>query len=717
MIMKKKVGKIMKKRRILNFVVIMALILSLMPNNIVRAGEEENTQIVEAISVDANGNFDGNPDAVMYWRVNEAGKLESSDVDNYNLKFEKTESDSILTMRNLQFICAPEGWESDAVFSEVALTIVVEGENSITATVGNALTVLGDLTITGSGSLTLNATADELGNEGETYIPSAMYVKGSFKNTATVICNSKNPDCTVNIECTVDQIANTGTVSVGEDQKICTMDAICDQLVKPVSYNSMNDYPVPTDHDYVAKAYYFNEDITYPNQIYKNNNGDTSEWTYIGKYDEDGNAIGSYVCYQYWYVDSRGGILTEDIVNPVVYLVYDDEPEALLQEKDIAAVADGKAHTFNTDLYALWFTNGNVTVNGDVIQDLACFNTAAVEDADTDEYQNYVWEDGERVWWHWSTEDSSVTVNGNVGLISLNDSYIGDVTVNGNIDLLGFYEDLDPSITTTISEVPATYYASKTNAGKIVDQGEFVDVEEIVEGYLGYSTYNTETFYVMTNKTLNGTEFQGTVAAVGEDVVTVDVSKDAVGEMTFPCVTETDEETKEYVESQLTDKDSKLLVMDISLIEDNARFVEPTSETTLNIKNLTGFENPALYHIKNDGTIEKLYAHDGEDTFDGTITCTTKSFSTYFVAENQDLVGEKQDSVKDKTDKVTNESTDDKNAKTSKEMEKETNKKVESTSKAPKTGDATVAPFAVILMLAGVGLMLAGVYNKKKYRK
>ena len=43
-----------------------------------------------------------------------------------------------------------------------------------------------------------------------------------------------------------------------------------------------------------------------------------------------------------------------------------------MTQNDVAAVDDGKEHTFDTDLYTVWFTNGNVTVNGNVLSCVDC---------------------------------------------------------------------------------------------------------------------------------------------------------------------------------------------------------------------------------------------------------------------------------------------------------------------------------------------------------
>lgn len=684
-------------------------------------GEEPLNGEYQSIYIDELGNFDGNESAPEYWKVNDAGNIVEATAEDYTMRIEKTADGVKMTLRNFQFTGVPEGSEGDAVWSEVPLTLVLEGTNSITGTKGSALGVIGNLTITGSGSLALSSTSGEVtAEDGTKYIPLALQVYGGLTNSAVVTCSSNNPESTVFIDCTSKDIVNTGSITVGENQKIITNDGSCAKIDKPVSaYESSADYPVPTDHPYVAKAYYYTEDMLYPNDMYDYGD-DTSQWTIVGKYDENGKPIGSNVWYQYWYVDSRGGMLTEDIVNPVQYLVYEDNPESLIKDKDIVSVTDGKSHTFNADLYALWFTKGNVTVNGNVIMDLACANVAERKDSGNPTYLDYVWtDDGKRVWTTESTADSNVTVNGNVGLVSLNNSYIGNLTVNGNVDLFGYYDDLDPSVQNTLSFVPESFYGSKSDAGAVIKNGEFVGLGTSLDGYVGYSVYGTEDFYSMTERVISGETVHGTSAAIGDESLLIDVSKSVVGATTYPCAKAVDSSREKLVKDVLTKTDSKLVVMDISLIQDNAKKVEPETTVNLYIDNLSGFSKPAVYHVKDDGTIEKLFVYDGSGAFGGSVTCQTNSFSTYFVAEDQELrsnkLGDKgtdsnpptETKPSDKTTNTTNTSTT--NATNTNQAN--ANKTIAQTS--PKTGDATATGMVYVLFFAGMSMLTVGRYRKR----
>ena len=694
-------------------------------NNLPVLDEPSNSEY-QCIYIDGLGNFDGNESAPEYWKVNDAGDIVEATAEDYTMRIEKTADGVKMTLRNFQFTGVPEGSEGDAVWSEVPLTLVLEGTNSITGTKGSALGVIGNLIITGSGSLALSSTSGEVtAEDGTTYIPLALQVYGGLTNSAVVTCSSNNPESTVFIDCTSKDIVNTGSITVGENQKITTNDGSCAKIDKPVSaYESSADYPVPTDHPYVAKAYYYTEDMLYPNDMYDYGD-DTSQWTIVGKYDENGKPIGSNVWYQYWYVDSRGGMLTEDIVNPVQYLVYEDNPESLIKDKDIVSVTDGKSHTFNADLYALWFTKGNVTVNGNVIMDLACANVAERKDSGNPTYLDYVWTDeGKRVWTTESTADSNVTVNGNVGLVSLNNSYIGNLTVNGNVDLFGYYDDLDPSVQNTLSFVPESFYGSKSDAGAVIKNGEFVGLGTSLDGYVGYSVYGTEDFYSMTERVISGETVHGTSAAIGDGSLLIDVSKSVVGATTYPCAKAVDSSREKLVKDVLTKTDSKLVVMDISLIQDNAKKVEPETTVNLYIDNLSGFSKPAVYHVKDDGTIEKLFVYDGSGAFGGSVTCQTNSFSTYFVAEDQELrsnkLGDKGTDSNPPTetkpsDKTTNTNTSTTSTGTTNTgTTNATNTNHTTAQTSPKTGDATATGMIYVLFFVGMTMLTVGMYRKKQ---
>lgn len=100
------------------------------------------------------------------------------------------------------------------------------------------------------------------------------------------------------------------------------------------------------------------------------------------------------------------------------------------------------------------------------------------------------------------------------------------------------------------------------------------------------------------------------------------------------------------------------MVMDISLICDNTKKVEPEAAVNLYLGNIKGYQSPAIYHVKDDGTIEKLGTYTEGDVLSGKLKCSTNSFSTYFVAENQKLLSDKISEGSNTVDKGNQGSTD-----------------------------------------------------------
>lgn len=388
-------------------------------------------------------------------------------------------------------------------------------------------------------------------------------------------------------------------------------------------------YAAPTDHDYIGKAYYFTSDTFYPNNLVGTMN--KGDWRVVGKYDENGAPIPSKIYYQYIYVDKRGAVVTEDFENQTMYLVYDENPAALLSDKDVAAVADGKTYTFNADLYAVWFSSGNITVNGNVILDCSCFEGAMTEEEDETRTQ-YKRDEQGNIMFRSDSTGSKIVINGNTGFLSLNKSYKGDVTINGDVSGSAAYDDVNVED----GEEPAeNFYAAIPSAGKVMENGKLLINFKELQGYVDTAVYE-DSCYVLTERKIDGEDVKGTSMAVNGDSLLVDVSADGIGALTYPLVRPSDLALTEKIEGLLSDTDSKLTCMDISLIEDNTKEVEPTKEVKLYIQDLEDFEEPALFHIKDDGTIEKLFV-GSKDDFQGDIVCSTGSFSTYFVAENQEL--------------------------------------------------------------------------------
>ncbi|MBR1390592.1 MAG: N-acetylmuramoyl-L-alanine amidase family protein [Lachnospiraceae bacterium] len=277
-----------------------------------------------------------------------------------------------------------------------------------------------------------------------------------------------------------------------------------------------------------------------------------------------------------------------------------------------------------------------MTVNGDVTLDCSCSSGAQYfYDDETGDYI-YKRDDNGDILFAADSRESSITVNGNTGFLSLNKSYQGDVTINGDVVFSASYDDVGVEDHESPYEPPyEENYAPIPNAGKIMENGELlVDFHEL-EGYINHVVYEGNVC-TRTERTIENEQVRGTSAAVNGDPLIVDVSADALGAATYPVVRTAKQDVQSKIQTILTNKDSKLTAIDISLIEDNETEVEPEKDVNLYLNELSGYQKPALFHIKEDGTIEKLFV-SSESDFSGRIKCSTNSFSTYFVAEDQVL--------------------------------------------------------------------------------
>ncbi|MDO5155064.1 MAG: leucine-rich repeat domain-containing protein [Eubacteriales bacterium] len=581
------------------------------------------------------------------YKVDDNGFLVEATDDDYSLKYDR--ENKKITLNN--FVYESEGddptislWDDQVgALNEKPLTLELIGTNSITSKNSQALFIGSDFTITGSG--TLNAKSEGKVSEGEEgpWAPSAIFVNGQLKNYAVINLESNaefDLEAWSNFvaKCSEDddqtyQIINKATIT----GRVGLGDYIGNGLV-----SSDTTYVRDNQHDYLGIAYYYTEDDFYPNNICTLDNTEDN-WRRIGKYDADGNPRPSHIWYQYYYVNEYGGWLTEDFNEPQMFLLYPEDygiagPESLLKDKDILSVGDGRNHTIsNVDLYCLLVNNGNVTLNGNVISDLTVSAVAQRGDANEEGFAAYRRdEQGNILWLYESSPDAMVTVNGDVGLLSLYDSYKGSVDIQGNVSTVCKYDDINVKDYEAPDEI---WYSSLANPGLVIDKGNFTDKVKLLDGFAGYMVYDTEDFYVLTQKGEDDNVTQGTCAPVDGQELVFDVSrKNGVDDSTYPCIKGALTSITNKVKNAMSNKKKNPVVMDIALIHSNSEKIEPTATVDISMDGIKGFSKPALYHIRDDGVIEKLFAYSGEGAFGGTIECKTDSFSTYFVAENQDLL-------------------------------------------------------------------------------
>lgn len=726
------------------------------PNGAVTLGENEESveseeiPRFEGIYIDAKGNLnpwidkegkpvpdnEGNPgnDNGMYFKVAVSGDVVTSqDVTLEDGKEPKDYSfyynvkNHTLTLNSMQV----EKTGELIIESEYSgLTIELKGNSTLKVTSGNTIRLNGDTTVTGSGTLTAETTCGRVvwvdGTEenpghlepateedkGSYYPPAietgenckrfvirenaTIHAKANEKGDAAIAAwnlaygNTVGKDEDGN-SITLGRLVNYGTVK----GKVGLHDGIFNGLI---SINTT--YDAPKDHPYIGKAYYFMNEDLYPNNMAAQlKDGD---WRVVGKYDKDGNPRPSKVFYQYIYKDCVGTVYTEDRYNPIQFLVYpedasDGKIESLLTSDDVAAVGDGKEHEFNTDLYAVWFTDGNVTVNGNVTLDVACSSAPQEKWVEPGELEALLakWDENhpkeQYPYGHFNADKgglcyvtdkdgnvqfydsskASVTINGSTGFLSLSDSYQGTVTVSGDINFCATYADreflkdwiyrLQWQYDGSPYYSESTFYCAVPKAGKVVENGQFTQKVKdlaLAEGVelagqgLYEGTYFSQTETKMPTGINDETEkVAGTSAAINDSTLLVNVSKkNGLEKNTYPLVRKASNTAVTAIQSKLSDT-ADMVAMDIAMIQKKyekdengeeklvgQKEVEPTAAVNLYFDklDLLKLTKPALYHIKGDGTVEKIkFTQDADNKH---IRCQTSSFSTYVFAEDQTII-------------------------------------------------------------------------------
>lgn len=667
--------------------------------------------VFQGIYIDENGNLNGNKnDNNKYFRIVKTGekltykRVKSADggsaPEDYD--FHYNSANHTLTLNNMN-ISIREGSVISSDFGNTdKLTINLIGENTLQTASGEAIWLNGNTTVTTANGGKLTVTGGEkkegdcpaaisIGEKCELFsnyadITTKVASEGAIGFSAWGLAYGNN---TIkkddgSQETVAGRIINFGTIT----GRIGLFDGVCENLV---SCNTS--YDKPTDHPYIGKAYYFTEDALYPNNMLGTlNNGD---WRVVGEYNEDGTPRPSNVWYQWIYKDAVGTVYTEDRKDSVQFLVYPEDSktgksEDLLTPDDVASVDDGDTHTFNTDLYAVWLTNGNVTVDGDVILDVACSSAPVEEWLPAEEVTELVskWtkpeyadkvgsyhEDGATCYvkdddgvQFQDSSKSSITITGNAGYLSLSDTYQGDVTVNGNINFCALYKEKEflkdwiyrlqwqfDGSPYYAKDVP---YCAVPNGGLVVDNGEFTQkVEDLAFApdvdLKGAGLYDG-TYFVQTEQTKgegDSTEkVAGTSAVVNDNSLLVNVSKkNGLDKDTYPLVRQADASAEQKIKSHLANS-ANMVAMDIAVIKQTKNEkdevtaqveVEPTGKVNLYFDrlDLSGLKNPALFHIKDNGLVEKIAITTGGGINDPkSVKCETSSFSTYVFAEDQAII-------------------------------------------------------------------------------
>ena len=674
--------------------------------------------------------------------VTEAAKVAETKGEvfsNYTFRYCRTNHTLTLNKATLT-VGTGSAISSDYTDNENGLTISLIGENTVTVTTGAAIVLNGNTKVTsvGSGSLTAKTTCgrvvwveggentpghyeavaddatDENGNP-MGYYPAAIEIGKNCKR----FVNYENTTITAIAENATkkgEPSFSTDKLTCGDPEQSYTEGEV---TYKPsgtlVNYGTINGivrlfecsynglvscktkYEKPDDHPYIGKAYYFTNEDLYPNNVAGTLPKNT--WRVVGKYDENGNPIPSKVYYQFIYKDAVGTVKTEDWDQPMQFLVYEDDVKALgkssidemLTADDVASVGDGLSHTFNTDLYAVWLTDGQVEVNGNVAWDVACFSAPKEEWKSEEEVKEltgdngyngegemcYARTDGKVQFF--DSSESNVTVNGNVGCFSLNESYRGGATINGDIYYCALYKDetflnakdesgkvkwigrwqwQQDNSTDAPEEV---YYCAvpQSKAGTVITKnadgfGRFTAAIEALafadDVKLKGSGLYGDTYFVQTETKKGEEAVAGTSTVVNDNSLLVNVSKtNGLENNTYPIVRKIEEKAEKEIQSRLSNT-SNMVAMDIAMIKqtkDEKDEVTAQAETeptgTVNLYfdrlDLSDLSNPALFHIKDDGNMEKIsIVTSGSTTTSASVKCQTNSFSTYVFAEDQTII-------------------------------------------------------------------------------
>ena len=260
---------------------------------------------------------------------------------------------------------------------------------------------------------------------------------------------------------------------------------------------------------------------------------------------------------------------------------------------------------------------------------------------------------------------ASLTVNGNCGFISLTNTYEGSCTIASgkSVDGMGLIDYANAAFRP--DEAGFEFYGSYVGTGNsIITGGHFISsITPLDEGvWLTHYVYgasedatlsdvgNFNGYSVIMGDTRNGEPVAGTSSAVDTfgagasdvpDAVDINVSE-SVGPEVFPMV-----RRKKATDGSWKDPNAwwtaiqgcmpsitKATIMDIALVQDNTQMVEPASSVNLYMDGLSSWSSGcALYHVREDGRIEKLSSSGAS----GRIDASTDGFSTYFVAENADV--------------------------------------------------------------------------------
>ncbi|MBP3506230.1 MAG: hypothetical protein J6K43_07500 [Lachnospiraceae bacterium] len=593
---------------------------------------------------------DGMGDSLFYLNGdNGTIKTDGADENNYNIKYVPGNDKNKLYLKNLTLETSE--WLEGLVYeSEKELEIILNGTNKISSDAiamrlgawedpenGQEAVVVSKVTFSGTGTLALYSDAIQEGNN-EMYYPTGLVVISDIFENQTAITVYVNDNAELGAEITANaeegKVINTGSITVSNKKILVGGTGEAEGL----SYNAaMKEHTMPqTDavikEGAIGKCYYFYAEEYYPNEHI----ADVKDAPRIyGKYDENGNPIPSNIVIQTVTYDKYNVPYMDDFVEPTWWLVYEEDYEGdidtIVTENDIVSVCDGQKHTFKTDIYRAWIEVGDVTINGNVTCDIAFFEAPRLLGE-----RIYERDENGNILFLRNSRNTKVTIHGNVGFMSVNKSFDGNVTVDGKVDAIGIYDDVAVRDGNEPEE-KAVYgpYTNGTNilvAGQLSSKSNLIGGTDFTDGNLkGYGVYEGN-LYVMTEGTEGNQEVKGTCNVLDGNPAVVSVSADSITSGSAPKVEEADTKDKKKVEAVIgTGK--TYTAFDLSLIENNAKAVQPVKEMDVFISNTEGYQNPVVCYVKPDGTLEQHRTQ----IMNGKICFQTNHLSTYVIVEAGDL--------------------------------------------------------------------------------
>lgn len=634
-------------------------------------------------------------DPSLYYLNTDAGALtaEGAGESNYSIRYVTGADANTLYLNGLKLDTT--SWTSAISYlSEKKLIIEVSGENAISSEcdavilgrwedseAGTEEIRVSDIIIRGSGTLQITATYVE--EETETYHGVALNaICDSFDNSAAITLKASS-NAYVCGEITADaqkgKVRNTGSISCtgGKEGRMSVYGVGYVDGMKWNSNMAKSDMPA-TDTEIapgkIGRCYYIYGEKYYPNE---HMTVQAPSAIIHGKYDAAGNPIPSNIVIQTVTYDMYNVPYMDDFVKPEWWLVYEDEVGSIdeyVKWYDIVSVCDGKKHTFNTDLYRAWLESGDVTINGNIICDIALFEGPELEGQ-----KIYARDENGNIIFLRNSAGSKITINGDVGFLGLNSSFDGDVSIKGTVFGVGLYDDVN--VKDGYEAAETAVYGAYAPGSFSISKGKLTVKAVVVGGnassnmqLAGYGVYEGTTYTQIVGK--EGTqEVKGTTGVLDGKAVLISVSQSSVTEGSAPMVKEAPKSDIQNVEKAIgTGK--TYVAFDLSLIEDNKKAVQPVSEMDVYITNTENFTAPVVCYVKPDGM---LVPHDTR-IVNGKIAFKTSHLSTYVIMEAADL----PKTNNDKTEPDKNETVTDTNT------------------KSPNTGDTFPVAMIIIIMLASL---------------